>query len=228
MARSAPAVSESPATGPRRRVGLEPDDVVDAALALVEAEGAAGLTMRRLATQMGITTTTIYWHVGSRDELVRAVIKRMSERLAQRPVTGDTPAERILSAATNIFRSALAHPQVTALAYQAGAVSLLELPLEVALVRELEAAGVRGAAARDALRAVQLCTAGFLVVALRSGAPAPAGLRPAALWAEADTSGISSQTLTQVGRPPDIHRLFASTMRSVVAGFLPSAAKEAR
>ena len=50
---------------------------------------------------------------------------------------------------------------------------------------ELEAAGVRGEAARDALRAILMCVAGFLVGAWRSdGAGPAAALRPRALWAE--------------------------------------------
>ena len=50
--------------------GLDADDVVEAALALVEGEGGDALTMRRLASELGVTTTTIYWHVGNRDELL--------------------------------------------------------------------------------------------------------------------------------------------------------------
>jgi AcrR family transcriptional regulator len=202
--------------------------VVDAALALVEAEGSSALTMRRLAGELGVTTTTIYWHVDGRDELVTALIRRLSERLAGRPVVGDTPAERVHSAAVNIWDSARAHRHVTALAHQVGAVSLLELPLEVALVRELEAAGLRGVAVRDAQRAIVMCTAGFLVVALRSGAPVRADLRHAALWAGVDTTGISAETLAALGRAPSLPALFEATLRSVIAGLLPPPRKVAR
>ena len=45
------------------------DEILDRALALVEAEGAEALTMRRLAGELGVATTTIYWHVGNRDDL---------------------------------------------------------------------------------------------------------------------------------------------------------------
>ena len=67
-------VDTSKGAATARRVGLDREDVVDAALALVEGEGAAALTMRRLAAELDVTTTTIYWHAGGRDELVMALI----------------------------------------------------------------------------------------------------------------------------------------------------------
>lgn len=221
-ARSRAATARA-APGTARRAGLDRDGVVDAALALVEAEGPAALTMRRLAGELGVTTTTIYWHVGNRDELVVAVIERLSARLAERPVTGETPAERVLSAAVNLWDSARAHRHVTILAHQVGAVTLLELPLEVALVRELEAAGLRGVAVRDALGAIARCTAGFLVLDLGTGGgadPSP-GRSRAELWAAADTDGISAATLAALGRRPAVGALYEATLRSVIAGFLP-------
>lgn len=200
-----------------RRAGLDRDDVVDAALALVEEEGPDALTMRRLAAALDVTTTTIYWHVGGRDELVGAVIERMSARLAARPVVGETALDRVVSAARNIFDSARAHRHVTSLAHQTGTSSRLQRPLEVALVRELEAAGVRGTAARDATRAIVACTAGFLVVALRSDR----GTDLATTWRGPEVTGISSETLAALRRSPALPALYESTMRSVVAGLLP-------
>jgi TetR/AcrR family tetracycline transcriptional repressor len=205
-----------------RHAGLERDDVIDAALALVEAGGAEALTMRKLAAQLGVATTTIYWHVGNRDDLVLAVVQRQAERQATSKVRGATPADRVTSAARNIWRSALAHRNVTALASQAGATTLLELPLEVTLLAELEAAGLRGAAARDALRALLGCIAGFLVMAWRREDHVPDHLRPAALWAAVDDDRLSADTLASMARPSDLDALFDTTLAAVVAGLLPT------
>ena len=106
------ATSTTGKQGPRVRTahaGLAADDVVEAALALVEREGGDALTMRRLAAELGVTTNTIYWHIGSRDELVLSVISLMARRLAQAEVVGETAHERVTSAATNIWRNALEH-----------------------------------------------------------------------------------------------------------------------
>lgn len=156
----------STATGTGRRAGLDPDDVVAAALALVDAGGADALTMRRLAADLGVTTTTIYWHVGNRDELIAAIIRRRSAEQAAHPITGANPRDRIASVAAQVWRGALEHPNVTTLAHQVGALSELEQPLQEALAVELGAAGLRGRDAGDALRSILLCVAGFIVVGL--------------------------------------------------------------
>jgi TetR/AcrR family transcriptional regulator, tetracycline repressor protein len=202
-----------------RHQGLGSDDVIDAALDLVERGGGEALTMRKLAAELGVAPTTIYWHVGNRDELVLAVVRRQAERHAAIRVRGRTPDERVLSAARNIWQNALAHRNITALASQAGATTLLELPLEVALVAELEAAGISGAAARDALHSILAVIAGFLVLAWRRDDVVDE-LRPGALWARVDDDRLSAPTLAALGRRSDPHQLFDATMRSVVEGIL--------
>lgn len=200
--------------------GLVAHDVVDAALAIVERDGGAALTMRGLASELGVTTTTIYWHVGNREELVVALIERLAARLGTAEVVGETPAERVIDAAMNIWRNALAHRNVTALAGQVGATTLLELPLEVTLLAELEGAGVRGETARDAMRAILLCIAGFLVGAWRSDSTVPTDLTPAALWSSVDDERVSADSRAAMSEPADLEMLFATTLRAVVVGLL--------
>ena len=67
-----------------RRAGLDQADMVAVALRLVEREGPAALTMRRLAAELDVTTNTVYWHVGSRDELIAEVIRSRSTEMAER------------------------------------------------------------------------------------------------------------------------------------------------
>lgn len=190
------------------------------ALALVEAGGGEALTMRKLAAELGVATTTIYWHVGNRDDLILAVIQRQAERQATTRVRGGTPRERIASAARNIWDNALAHRNITVLASQVGATTLLELPLEAALVAELEAAGVRGEAARDGLRALLACIAGFLVLAWRSEDRIPEHLRPSALWSSLDRGGLSPETQSALTQPSNLDALFDQTIAAVVNDML--------
>ena len=58
-------------------------------MALVEAGGADALSMRKLAAELGVATTTIYWHAGNRDELILAVVARVAEQTEPAEVTGD-------------------------------------------------------------------------------------------------------------------------------------------
>ena len=214
------APSEAKGTG--RRAGLDHDDVVEAALMLVETGGADALTMRRLATDLGVATTTIYWHVGGRDELISALIRLLSRRQADIEIEGSTSRERVMCVARHVWTSALAHRNVTALAHQVGATSLLEMPLEQALARELDAAGVRGEPGRDALRAILMCVAGFLVVAFRSDGRGGARDQPQTLWADVTDERIDPATIEALRTPPDLPSLFETTVRAVVDSFVPA------
>ncbi|MFB4277438.1 MULTISPECIES: TetR/AcrR family transcriptional regulator [unclassified Nonomuraea] len=49
---------------------LTREQIVRAAVAVLDAEGVHGLNMRRLGTQLGAAATAMYWHVKSKDELV--------------------------------------------------------------------------------------------------------------------------------------------------------------
>ncbi len=48
--------------------------IVEAAIAIADDEGLAGLSMRTVATEVGVPTMSIYRHVPSKDELVLAMI----------------------------------------------------------------------------------------------------------------------------------------------------------
>ena len=196
--------------------GLDRERVVDCAAAMVESGGPEALTMRKLAGELGVTPTTLYWHVGSRDDIVTAIIERQGERQAARAIQGATSVERVTDAARSVWTSALENRQVTRLAYQSGATSLLELGLEVALVRELEAAGLVGVEARDALRSILTCLGGFLVLALRDPDAVPAERSSTELWAGLIDHGIDPETLAALGQPVDLELLFENTIGAVI------------
>lgn len=204
-----------------RRTGLDRDDVVAAALELVEREGAAALSMRRLATELDVATPTIYWHAGSRDELIAEVIRLQSTRIAQRAIVGDTPRDRVFDAARHIWTSSIEHRATTSLAHQTGTSSLLSHHLEAALVLELEAAGLTGEAVADASRAILMAVGGALLVALRDWSAYPAEFRPAALWAVSDEP-IAPETREALQADPDLDALSAVTLRAVVDHFVPA------
>jgi AcrR family transcriptional regulator len=222
MARTAAAAAEHDvANGTGRRTGLDRDDVVAAALDLVEREGAGALSMRRLAAELDVATPTVYWHVGSRDELVAAVIRLQADRLAERAVVGRTPRERVYDAARHIWTSSIEHRATTSLAHQTGTSSLLAHRLEAALVLELEAAGVVGQDAADATRANLMVVGGALVLALRDPARYPAAYSPDALWAESDAP-ITTETRAAQRADPDLEALSAATLHAVVDHYVPA------
>ena len=193
--------------------------MVTKALELVEAEGPDALTMRRLAAELDVTTTTIYWHVGSRDELITDIIRQQSEQLAARPIKGTTPRQRIMAAATHIWESAVEHRAITSLAHQSGASSLLQHPLELALAAELEAAGLTGPAAALAQRSILATITGFLVLALRDEASIREDSRSTTLWASTEAD-LDRSTIDALAAPHDLPKLFEVTLQAVVDSHL--------
>jgi AcrR family transcriptional regulator len=73
------------------------DRVVRTAIAIADAEGLTGLSMRRLAAELGIPTMSVYRHVADKEELV---LLMMDE------VLGDTPPPA-MSPATDGWRACL-------------------------------------------------------------------------------------------------------------------------
>lgn len=62
---------------PPGRRPLTRDRILDAALALADAEGVQGLTMRRLAADLGVEAMTIYYHVPNKDGILDAIVERV-------------------------------------------------------------------------------------------------------------------------------------------------------
>jgi AcrR family transcriptional regulator len=76
------AIPEPPwRAAPRRRPARAPlsrEAIVDAALRVVDREGSSGLSMRRVAEELGTGPASLYWHVPSKDALIDLVIDRVA------------------------------------------------------------------------------------------------------------------------------------------------------
>lgn len=57
--------------------GLSRDQIVRAALELLDAEGIEGLSMRKLGARLNAGATSIYWHVANKDELLELCYDRV-------------------------------------------------------------------------------------------------------------------------------------------------------
>ncbi|WP_329467994.1 TetR/AcrR family transcriptional regulator [Streptomyces sp. NBC_01431] len=76
---------------PRRR--LTADDWADAALAALGERGLAGVAVEPLATRLGTTKGSFYWHFANRDALVVAALARWEEVATERIITAMEAAE---------------------------------------------------------------------------------------------------------------------------------------
>lgn len=59
---------------PRVHVHLSRETIAQAGLALIDRDGSEALTLRNLAVELGVGTTTLYGHVRSRDEIVTDIV----------------------------------------------------------------------------------------------------------------------------------------------------------
>jgi len=53
------------------------DDVIHTAIQLLQEVGLDGLTLRKLATELGISAPTLYWHVKDKRELLDLMSEEM-------------------------------------------------------------------------------------------------------------------------------------------------------
>lgn len=58
---------------------LHRTDVLNGAMALLDAEGLDGLTMRKLASQLGVQAGGLYWHFKNKQALLEAMADRLVE-----------------------------------------------------------------------------------------------------------------------------------------------------
>lgn len=63
--------------------------IVDAAMTVLDRDGATAVTMRAVATELGVSPGVLYWHIGDREELLAAMAQRWSDDLQ---VTADPDA----------------------------------------------------------------------------------------------------------------------------------------
>lgn len=61
----------------RGRPPITRDDIIDAALAILDADGVVGLNMRTLAARLDTGPSTLYWHVTNKDQLFDLIFDRI-------------------------------------------------------------------------------------------------------------------------------------------------------
>lgn len=95
-----------------RKTTFTRDDVISAAFKVLEADGVAAVTARRVADTMGASTAPVYSNFATMDEVLGAVIREVGVALVldycRRPWTDDL----FLSMGVGFVRFAVDHPQL--------------------------------------------------------------------------------------------------------------------
>jgi AcrR family transcriptional regulator len=98
---------------PARGQGVTRDAILDAALALLDEDGDAGLTMRALAGRLGVTPMSLYHHVTDRAGLLRALSDRLYGSVLDDADAPGSPVDGIRTLLTRYYDAVVAHPQLT-------------------------------------------------------------------------------------------------------------------
>lgn len=131
-----------------------PDEIVEAALGIIDRAGIGALTMRRLGSELGVFPASLYWHVGNRTQLLGLVCERVLSQI-------DLPSED-LSWRDWLFAFGLrtrqvigSHPRFAAYFVSNIQTSQSSLDLAEATIGALQRAGFAG---NDLVRAYNAVT----------------------------------------------------------------------
>ncbi|SDM49558.1 TetR/AcrR family transcriptional regulator [Streptomyces wuyuanensis] len=95
---------------PRPR-SLTHDRLASAALAVIDRDGLAALSMRTVAKELGVSTMALYRYVRDREELERLVVDAVLDGLDAEPPPSDMPWDRRVEAMVRRLRDSVsAHP----------------------------------------------------------------------------------------------------------------------
>jgi TetR/AcrR family tetracycline transcriptional repressor len=141
-------------SSPKEPVSAE--RILATAARLIELDGVEAFTMRRLAEQLGVAVTSIYWHIGGRDKLLDGLVDRLLSEITNLPSDGSNPVERIASLARSQRRMLIERQHLLGIAHERDRTPQLFLPIQQSLAAHLAELGVTGTDAALLLRAVQV------------------------------------------------------------------------
>jgi len=196
--------------------------IVAAARALIEAGGVEALSMRKLAAEVGVAPTAIYWHVGSREDLLNAVLDAMVADLPPIVGRGTSARARLASVARSIRDQVRATTPTQQLAAELGRTAELSFPGQVALTREMQAAGVEGSDAAQAVRDVLFLVGGFILLEDNFAHRQPGSRTTQDLWRALDDQDIDPGLKRAMSRPTNTDSLFDYAVDRLLASILGS------
>ena len=92
------------------RTRLSKKAVVDRALALADANGLDGLTIRRLAEDLGVTPMALYWHFRSKEELLNGLADQVWAEMNAKVDAAQPWSRQLQGLLESLVRVLRAHP----------------------------------------------------------------------------------------------------------------------
>lgn len=214
---------------PSAETGLGREAIVRAAITIADAEGVDGLSMRRVATHLGVSTMALYRHVANKDALVTAMIDQVyTEHALPEPPPADwrEALELALLTEWGIYRR---HPWTVRLTPLAGAVQSPGLVQNAEwMMRVITGQGRSPDAAMAILTFVSAYTSGMALQGTRAVVEGyEAGMDAEHWWR---SRGEEFLRIAEQGRfpltfsvsgPTDVHAIFDLGMKHLLDGLTP-------
>ncbi|WP_030796295.1 TetR/AcrR family transcriptional regulator C-terminal domain-containing protein [Streptomyces sp. NRRL S-337] len=214
------------------RAGLSRTQVLDAALALVDREGAGALTMRRLGVELDVEAMTLYHYVPNKDALLDGLVERLfaealpfADENAEADTDADTEAGSadwralLRTYAVSLRQALLRHPGVLSFAASRPAVTPATLDAVEHGLAALTASGFPLGAAVHALNTLSLFVVGHTAAEAAQPTQAEAPGSPAWL-AELDAARYPLLTeAARSGAGTDDAERFDFAINALVNGF---------
>lgn len=190
------------------RQPLRREAIIDAARTLIRKEGAEALSLRRLATHLGVTAPALYAHIQGKRDLLRAVAAAEFERLIERmeSISDPDPLARLAAYSHAYVDQARDDPELFRVLFLfAPAIGAATLPEEVELPAATRAFAIPLAAVEEAMASGAIEGADPLVVALT-------------LWTS--THGVAVSLQLGVDLPADVERqVVDETISRIIRGW---------
>ncbi len=100
---------------PRVHLHLSRETIAQAGLALIDRDGLEALSLRNLAVELGVGTTTLYGHVRTRDEIVSDIVGLLLREVDTTERPGERWDDGLRRVAHSVREMALHHPRAFAL-----------------------------------------------------------------------------------------------------------------
>jgi AcrR family transcriptional regulator len=108
--------------GAKAPSGLSRERIVAAAVRLLDEEGLRAFSMRKLATELGVTPMSVYWYVENKDDLIELALDEVFQEIVVPPAPEGEPdpdrtehqrTQRLKELAREFRRVLLRHPWAT-------------------------------------------------------------------------------------------------------------------
>jgi TetR/AcrR family tetracycline transcriptional repressor len=158
-------------TRSRPRGSLTREEIIKAALALLDEHGPGALSMRRLADRLGVAPNALYTHVRGKADLIDGLIDQVYAGLTLQPDPSGDWTQQLATLSQDVRQHLLAHPAVVPYALQQPGLGPHSLRLGEAIYDILRPAGFSDQAVVGTVYALLTYILGFVALEVpRAGA----------------------------------------------------------